>query len=426
MPFRLLLDPARAVRSRRAREAGATSLVALFVALVLGGLSIALVHEGFAARAAVLRQETSFQAVELAEVALSKAEVEVRSQVDGGTDGIGTVTGSAGNGTFEATTVPDPVSADRFVVRTKGTQAMSVRRIEAGVRRRSRAMFVEGLFSKDGLVLDGNQRTDSYDSRLGSYASQAVNVDDGGPYSDLGGSVGSNEDIRVNGSANYIRGNAIPGPQHDVVQSGDPVITGDTVPREQEIEISDTPLAEFTAAAASNANGTWLVESGSVAYDAGRATLRVNAKSEVVLPGGTYFFSDLTLRSQAVLRVTGASRIYATGGVDLSGGTVVNETGRPADLLVFVHPYPLPATYDPPRTELTVSGHPRTAMAVYAPEADVTISGGSELFGAIVAREITLNGDTFFHYDRALGELGRAPGATFERLYWRELSPPPR
>jgi hypothetical protein len=116
-------------------------------------------------------------------------------------------------------------------------------------------------------------------------------------------------------------------------------------------------------------------------------------------------------------------RIYATGSVDLSAGAVVNSTGRSTDLLMYVHPYPLPGAYDPPVTEVKVAGHPQTAMGLYAPECPLTISGNSELYGAAVAKSIKLNGNTYFHYDKALGDVGLLPGATFERLYWRELNP---
>jgi hypothetical protein len=407
-------------------QAGNTSLVALFLALALGGLSVGLVQESSAARAAATRQESSLKALEIAEAGLARAEVEVRSQVDLGGDGIGNVAGSFANGSYEVTATPDPVSVDRVILRAKGTQALSVRRVEIGVRRRRRAQFVEGLFSKDGLSVNGNQRTDAYDSRLGTYASQATNTDGSGPYAMHGGHLGSNQEITIHGSANTIRGNVIPGPLHTVDLSGSPTITGDMIPRDEEIAIPDTPQSAFAAAVATNDNENWTVVSGSILYNATRYSLRVNNHSTLTLPGGTYFFSDLTLRSNASLQVTGACKIYVTGSLDLSAGSVLNTTGRPGDFLLYIHPYALPASYDPPTTEVKIAGHPQAAAAIYAPAVSLTISGGSEFFGAAVANDITLNGNTFFHYDVALGAIGVAPGATFERLYWRELSPPRR
>jgi hypothetical protein len=407
-------------------ESGTVSLVALFLALALGGLSVGLVHESHAARQAVQRQETSLKALEIAEAGVARAEVELRAQEDGGVDGIGNVSGTYGHGTYEVTTTPDAVSADRYVIHAKGTHGLSTRRIEVGVRRRKKASFVDGLFSKDNLVANGNERTDAYDSRVGTYASQAVNSDAGGTYALQGGSVGSNKAIDINGTAVHIRGNAIPGPLYEVDLSGSPTISGDMIPREEEIPVADPPLAEFTAAATTNQNGTWTVNHGSVTYNAARATMRVNPGTELVLAAGTYFFSDLSLKSGATLRVTGPVRIYATGDVDLAGGAVVNASGRSTDLLLYVHPYPLPTTFDPPHTEVKIAGGPQCAAGIYAPGAQVTISGNADFFGAVVAKDIVLNGDTYFHYDLALGEIGTEAGATFERLYWREIAPPRR
>jgi hypothetical protein len=407
-------------------ERGSTSVLALFLVVALGGLSVGLVQESAAGRSAVLRQETSLRALEIAEAAITRAESEIRSQVDLGTDGVGVVSGEFGGGAYEVTVAPDPVSADRFVLRAKGTHGLSTRRIEVGVRRRAKALFAEGLFSKDSLVVNGDQATDAYDSRLGSYASQAVNSDAGGPYAMQGGHLGSNGSVELIGSANYVRGNAIAGPLHETVLSGSPMVTGDMIPRDEEIEVAPTPKSEFEAAVASNANGTWTVAAGSVAYDPARMSLRVDAHAVVVLAGGTYFFSDLTLKAGATLRVTGPVKIYATGSVDLGGGAVVNTTGASTNLLLYVHPYALPSAHPPSTTEVKVAGHPQAAMGLYAPDVPLTISGGSEFFGAAVASEITLNGNTFFHYDVALGSVGVTKGSTFERLYWREISPPRR
>lgn len=89
-----------------------------------------------------------------------------------------------------------------------------------------------------------------------------------------------------------------------------------------------------------------------------------------MLTGGTYFFSDLRLVGNARLIVRGASKIYVTGRLDLGGGSVINESGKAADLRIFAPPP--------------------------------------------------------YHYDKALLDEGANSGATLERLYWRDLNPPRR
>jgi hypothetical protein len=146
----------------------------------------------------------------------------------------------------------------------------------------------------------------------------------------------------------------------------------------------------------------------------------------VVLTGGTYFFTDLNLSGGASLVIQGTCRIYVTGELNLAGGGVVNETGIPSDCLVFAHPYAIPEGHDPSGAKVTLTGSAKTSYAVYAPERDVTLSGTSDYFGAVVGREITVVGDTQFHYDEALGDLLTDTRVTIERLYWREVNVPRR
>src|SRR5262245_791969 len=98
---------------RRRSDAGVTSLLTTFLALVLAGLSIGMVTESRAARGTVLRQETSCKAIEIAEAGVCRAECEIRPNVDSGTDGIGVVQGSYAGGIYETTVVQDAVNRDR-------------------------------------------------------------------------------------------------------------------------------------------------------------------------------------------------------------------------------------------------------------------------------------------------------------------------
>ena len=402
------------------------SVIATFLALVLGGLALGLLLEGRAARTALVRHEDGAQAMELAETAIVRAEMELRALKDLGTDGIGTVSGSLAAGTYSATAVQDAVYKNRWTITAAGRCRTSVRRLGAGVRRMTGGMFAEGLFSKDGLTLDGANRTDSYDSRLGSYDSQAVNNDSGGRYAQSEGHIGSNGAILLDGSSITVRGNAVPGPGEVVETQGSPTVTADSIPRLEDVVLPATPLAEFEAALAVNDNGNWTKSKGEVTYDPARYTLRLGSNAHLVLPGGTYFLTSLSIVGSATIEVRGPTRLYTTGTIDLSGGTILNETGQPKDFLIFAHPYALPADNPPTETSVTLSGGSQAAFAVYAPEADVKVSGGSDVFGAIAAKSVTVSGNTYFHYDKGLGDLTSGRTSVFERLYWRDLAPPRR
>ena len=153
--------------------------------------------------------------------------------------------------------------------------------------------------------------------------------------------------------------------------------------------------------------------------------LRATAGAEIVLEGGTYFFSNVRLVGNSRLIVRGPSKIYVTGRFDLGGGSIVNESARPQDLEVIVHGYALPPGSPPSSSLVKVRGGASIAATIYAPEVDVTVGGGDDYYGAIVGKTITLRGGVRFHYDLALGELG-SRGASLERLYWRDLGAPRR
>jgi hypothetical protein len=403
------------------------AVLALFVAIALGGLSLAMLQEGLAANGTLGRVEADVRSLELAETGLSKAERELTELVDGTGDGVGVVSGTFAGGAYEVAATQDTVRPERWTLVGTGRHGRSTRRVEVLCRRVENSLFQHALLSDDDLVFNGMNTTDQYDSRVGTYASQAVNADDGGTFAEVGGSVGSNSGVvELNGSTVYVRGDAIPGPLHTVDEAGDPTVLGSTTPRRYERELPPPPYDDFRAAYLLNDNLTgWTAVGGNVSYDPIACTLSVKAGAKLTLNGGTYFFAKISLSGGSVLQVAGASKVYVTGSMDLSGGQLVNP-GAPGDLLVFAHPYNLPVGFAPTTTNVKVSGGSSAAWGFYGPEANLTISGGGNLFGAAVAKTITISGDCAFHYDKALGDFGLLPGATFERLYWRETSPPSR
>jgi hypothetical protein len=414
-------------RAPRAAERGSLLLASLLIAMMLAGLSVGLITEGFAARANVTRSDTSLRALEVAEVGLARAELELASNLDPGGDGIGTLSGTWAGGTYQVTMVAADPMVERFTARAVGVVGNSRREIEVGLRRRSSGAFIEGLFSMNDLVFGGNSVTDAYDTRVGTYASQAVNTDAYGTYADLGGNLGSNTGfITLMGSSVTVRGDAVPGPGRSVYEHGNPVVTGDTAPREAERPVPPIPYSEFSGAAASNNNGSWNVAGKEPTWNATTMSFRGNAGSTITLDAGTYFFSNFSLQGGAILQINGDVKIYVTGTMDLTGGTLVNMTGRPQSMTVLAHPYALPSGFTPTSTSVKVAGGNQSALIVYGPQAALTLHGGSHIFGAAVARTIDVSGGVDFHYDKALDDLMKVGAARVERIYWREPNPPRR
>jgi hypothetical protein len=413
--------------SLRSRSQSGSALIgACFLGIGLAGLSLGLLLQGTASRQSLNRSEDNLHALEIAETGVAMAELEIASKVDLGADGVGTLSGGYDGGTYKTVATQDDTLDTHWIVVSKGTRRLSSRNIEVGLKRIAGGTFIEGLFSHDDLVFNGTNTTDAYDSRLGNYASQATNVDVDGAYALMGGNIGSNSGfIDLNGSSIAIRGDAIPGPGRSVNEHGDPLVTGDTTPRKYERDIQPTPLAEFQAAAAVNANGGWTQAGGNLTYDAADKSLTFKAGGTLTLPGGTYFFSTFKLSGGSTVKFTGASKVYVTGSFDLSGGTLLNNSAA-SDLQLFAHPYALPTGFAPTSTSVKVNGGSGSSFAMYGPSATLDVGGNSDIFGAAVAKQININGNCRYHYDKALDEIGYGGSARIQRLYWREPSPPRR
>lgn len=403
----------------------------IFVVLALGGLSVGLLWEGLADKISIQHRQANLLALQICEKGMVEAGLEIRAMKDASTDGIGNVSGDYAGGAYRVTAKRRVDYPDRWILTARGDFGHSVKRVQSGLRRRVRSDWVEGLFAKDELVFNGTAQTDAYDSRLGTWNSQAVNNDGAGPYALGGGDVGSNVGIKLNGSSGTIRGNAIPGPLNETVTSGTPTIWGDVFPRRREIPIPDVPLADFEAALAVNDNAQFGGGPGGGGpggggpkgpYDSKNMSLTGNGGETITLTGGTYFFTSVQLTGGSTIEVTGPTTIYITDSFDTSGGTLINASGVPSDLIVYAHPYPLPSGSVAPNPGIKFGGGAGSAMAVYAPEMPVVVHGDGDIYGAILGSTITVMGDASFHYDKALSDWDKFSTVTVERLYWRELS----
>lgn len=59
---------------------------------------------------------------------------------------------------------------------------------------------------------------------------------------------------------------------------------------------------------------------------------------------------------------------------------------------------------------------------LYAPYADITLNGNSDIIGAMVGDTFQINGNMDFHYDENLG--GPQDGSSIYRtVYWHEVAP---
>jgi hypothetical protein len=410
-----MLQAKRPSRSATRQRGGAALLLVGFVTLAVGGLSVAMTLETRSARTDVDRSDAQVRALELAETGIARAQIEIAALTDHDGDGVGNTHGSYAGGVY---TVVATRNGDDWTLVSTGRVAKGMRRIEQGVHRASTSAGTAGLLATGDITFSGGStQTDSYDSRLGSYASQATNTDALGPYAKNGGGLGANGNISV--SSATVRGDAIPGVGGTTTVGG--VVTGSTKPRSEPLALPAPVYDDFLAASVVNNNGNW-TSSGSVSYDPVKKTISVSGGSKVTFPGGTYFFTQFVVSGGSSVEFTGPTKIYDVGAFTTSGGSILNPTGLAKNVSVIVHPYAIPGYTYTKSISSSISGGSGSILTYYGPATNLAISGGSHVYGSFVGSNVTVSGGTFVHYDAALAGGGGTARVT--QTYWKESKPP--
>jgi hypothetical protein len=412
-------------RSRTLDERGAIAITATFFALAICGVALAFLSQVDASKKLFDRGESSVRALEAAETGVARAEEEISSQIDTGTDGIGNLSGTIAGASFDVTATQDAVVTNEWILRARGTQGDSQRRLEVRVRRLRTTVWNYGIFAATSISISGGASTDSYDSRLGSYASQAKNSDSYGSYAGKSAPVGANGAIGI--SKGEIRGDSNAGPGFVTSLSGTGVVTGSTTSLKKVVPIPDTPLAAFVTAATKNDDGAWTTTGGTT-FNAVTKALSVSSGNTLVLTKGTYFFSSITLTGGSKIQVASGDQvtIYITDSLDLSGGTMVNMTETPAKLQIYQEPYALPVGFVPTKNQAKLTGNSSAAFVYYGPSTPVDLGGQEDYFGAIIGKSINASGAARVHYDVSLHDDFVTNHAPIRRIYWRDVAPPQR
>ncbi len=290
--------------------------------------------------------------------------------------------------------IPSNEEADadaRIKIISRGQVGGAVRTIE-GVIVGDRLFPPFGLFGDKGVDISGGSTIDSYDSAVGPYPN--------GPGDN--GDVGSNGDIVLGGSGTTVNGDTVAG---GTVDPDPGTVTGDVTEGSDPVSLPPVPVCGPPYSdGAGITGGYYSPATGKLKSQMG------GAPRDIVLNPGTYCFSEITLTAGKTLSVTGKVIIYLTGGSDLSGGSLINP-GQPRDLLIV-------SSYTGGGSGLKVAGGSASRAGIYAPGAEVDITGNGEFFGAVVGSRVSVPGGARFHYDE---DLARIPGLTVRLVNWREV-----
>jgi hypothetical protein len=123
-----------------------------------------------------------------------------------------------------------------------------------------------------------------------------------------------------------------------------------------------------------------------------------------------YFRRDFKMSGGTSVKLApGASvEMYMGGDMDLTGTAIINPAGRAANCTI----YGLPTC-----RSIRLGGGAEIFAKLYAPQAEIRLSGNFDFFGSMVGNAIRANGEAAIHYDEALG--GDGPDYTI--VSWEEL-----
>jgi Putative Tad-like Flp pilus-assembly len=244
------------------------------------------------------------------------------------------------------------------------------------------------LVGIDWASVPGTPSTDSYWSEDGYYWEQEPG---------LNGSICSDGMIYVDGTAD-VHGNANPGRDCETIVGSNAVVTGNTVPR---IRPMNMPLVDDSQAELINDNGILPpIPQGHNfrAVPDANGDFILDGGKHYTMPSGTFYFRDFILTGQSELNITGDTVVYVTRTMDTSGGDVINATMVPQNLRVYST-----GTY------VRIAGNSDFFGTVYAPQADVELTGNAGWYGAFVGKTMTVTGTGDIHYDENLDFSGEVP-----------------
>lgn len=262
----------------------------------------------------------------------------------------------------------------------------------------ARHNFGKAVIGLNGVTMSGQAYTDSYNSTLGSYSSQ--------PHTQ-NGDIASNGAISLSGQAR-VNGDANPGADYPF--SGTPNVSGSYGTLQAPIVVDPIPQATLAAAMASNNNSNIIKGDVNDPSPLNGYDLSVSGPKTITLPGGTYYFTSISIGSQAVMNITGPCTIYVDGGTIVITGQGIVNTGQPRNLLLYST-----------GLSINLAGQAAFAGAIYAPSATVTLTGQEKLYGSIICGSNLDSGQAAIHYDMDL--LNVTPVFANNRVTsWQEIN----
>ncbi len=417
------LDPKRGCATGRRGSALAISLAMVGAIALLSAMMLQITSAHWKRQAAAIDQKRAFY---LAEAGLSEA---ILSIMLGGSGNVGSLKAPArfGDGLLYTETVQDEAG----ILRVDST-AMAGRgryRLSAALEIVSNSALSLGAFGDRSVVIGAGAFIDSYDSTAGPYV--APDPDGAALIGTGGAGVGSNGMITVEGArggrATTILGNVTPGPGGHVTIAPGALITGTTTPRRESFDLPELEVPALPS------TGNYLLRPG----------------REAILGPGEHSFDNFTVGSNGVLTIHGpATIVTGTLSLDSAAGLVINAEHGPVRIyvrdgmstnrsstIINLQQDPslltlnIGASYvdfdrDESDGSFELESRGDFHGVILAPTAAIEIPAHLVIYGAVVARDLTLAPSAQVHVDRSLGASDPSAMPNLDQISWRIVDLP--
>jgi hypothetical protein len=399
---------------------GSALLYATVLALVIAGMSVALLGMNISTTRARVETQNSQRSFYAAEAGLSDAFMLLDEGRITVTNATPYFLGSASNpialGPSAYWAEVSRLDSRSYSIVATGQDGRNQDRLQLILAEKPTGFFQYAAFGDDGVLLNSNSFIDSYDSAAGVYTDQ---VQAGNAFALEHGNVGSNNDIVVQ-SNTEIHGDALPGPGHVVDDSASNVyISGSTDPAEELFPMP--PIVVPVVPSSGSLVGTRDVTlgPGRIHYDSilmqGGTTLRIVGPA-------TFVVDDLRLRSNTnfVFDATGGNiEVYGTKNFVLESNsttTTLSDSALGVTLLLSGD-----NTSPGARDRVSLAANSDFIGAIYAPKARFRLASNFDVYGSIICKYLDLSSYGEIHFDEALLYDGWGSTDEYKPALWRRL-----
>lgn len=374
-------------------ERGVLLITSLLFTLMLAMAGGTMLMRALSETQASNRSRSQSVALHLAEAAVDRAALNLRTPTDLADD---VTSGTLPTGSFTIDAPPTSVATNIWKITAHGTAGSDTANVEGVFQFTPESIFQWAMFGDERITVSGNATTDSYDSALGPYG--GANTGDNG---DVGTNASTAGGVTVSGSI-FVDGQVAVGPG---VSDPTTVVTG-----YDPSFITSTPKVVSMGTPVSMPSVT--VPPGLTCED-----YTINSNATTTLAPGTYCYRNLTLSGNSTLTSTGVVTIYLTGSLTASGNSTFGVVNDPTQVTLL-----MTSNADATIDQGSVTGNSNFYGAIYGPDANFNITGNAEIFGSIIAQRVTMSGSAYIHYDESLvNNTTISTGGRTALVYWKKL-----